>query len=202
MVSVKSRFIFRDILYLFILFSLLSGCGKQVSASESHNIQLAITKFYQNDPEWGSDKIGSTSYNLKSSGCLVSLVAVVLDQLGYQVTPGSLNRQFNQNGIYTEEGFIYWDYIKKIYPSVTSLLYNHTVSADFVLEVLKKGRLPIVKIKSVETGGVHWVLIKGIEKEAYVIFDPYKRKNSLPDKLSFHGKILSLRILFQEEKEG
>lgn len=77
------------------------GNGVQIKVSLDKNIPPAaeIICYRQDDAQWGDDKLGSSSYTMRSSGCLVSCIAAALSmERSTEETPGTLNRRLMEDG--------------------------------------------------------------------------------------------------------
>ena len=87
------------------------GNGVQIKVSLDKNIPPAaeIICYRQDDAQWGDDKLGSSSYTMRSSGGLVSCIAAALSmERSTEETPGTLNRQFTSGQVYDAEGNLLW----------------------------------------------------------------------------------------------
>lgn len=73
-----------------------------------------ITLYGQNDIRWAQKKLGKSRYIMKSSGCLVSCIAMAVTMSEMEITPGELNELFSENLTYDEEGNLQWDEVTRL----------------------------------------------------------------------------------------
>lgn len=134
----------------------------------------ASTDWYysQTDPRWGDQTIGNTQTVMKSYGCAVTSVAMVLTEHGSTITPGSLAKQsiFSGDLINWPDS---WAGSKIV---LTSDGNSHgNVNWTTIDAQLAKGNPVIVHINRSVDGEGHYVVIH--HKEAatgkYVVHDPY-----------------------------
>lgn len=154
-----------------------------------------VPQFFQSDPKWKNDLIGSTTSTLGAEGCAVTCAAMALKALGMETDPGRLNERLSRFGGYTERGWIYWekacysafDRVEKAFEDVG----NHEV----IDRALRNGQTPIIKIQTSE-GTSHFVVIVGKEKDRYLIRDPSTRLAGATGYLDEHysSDILGVRI--------
>ena len=77
-----------------------------------------IICYLQSDPAWAEDFLGSSSYTMKSSGCLTTCLAAALQYEGItpetitgaadSIDPGALNMFLSKEHVYDNEGNIQW----------------------------------------------------------------------------------------------
>ena len=77
-----------------------------------------IICYLQSDPAWAEDFLGSSSYTMKSSGCLTTCLAAALQYEGItpetitgaadSIDPGALNMFLSKEQVYDNEGNIQW----------------------------------------------------------------------------------------------
>ncbi len=122
--------------------------------------------YNQRDAAWGNDPLNGTQYLLKSDGCLVTSMAMVMTHYGYRdVTPVSINANPSNFASY--------------YPAY--LLF--TINVDGVTAARKAAAIdatlatgnPVIAGIHVY-GGTHYVVLTSGSKGAYRMRDPY-----LPD---------------------
>lgn len=148
---------------------------------------MSITKltglkyFSQKAIEWAKKKLGtSTVATIGSDGCLLCVVATVLNYFGKDTTPDRLNDDITRvKGWYKACRLIYGS-ISDIYPDISVDWNNYIECADVgapldkIDAILKSKRIPIVKVDYTPGGSVneHWVGIIGKEDGNYLIVDP------------------------------
>jgi hypothetical protein len=147
-----------------------------------------VAFFQQNDRRWAGDALGASRYKMAGSGCLVSCIASSLAAQGIDTDPGRLNQAFTEHGVYNDKGEIVWDNISKAFPGVRVTMPAQAGAADLE-EAVKKGLLPIVKVKYSGIGYQHWVLLIGADENGYLCMDPLNpEKEPLP--LAEHGGVI------------
>jgi len=63
-----------------------------------------IKVFLQNNPAWKDDTLGNSTFKLGRHGCLVSVLASALNDLGHECDVKELNALFTKKGVYNKEG--------------------------------------------------------------------------------------------------
>ncbi len=120
--------------------------------------------YNQRDAAWGNDPLNGTNYTLKSDGCLITSMAMVLTHYGYRnVTPVTINSNPSNFAVY--------------YPAY--LLF--TISVDGVTatrqkiatidSTLAQGNPVIVGLDAY--GGTHYVVLVSGSHGRYLMRDPY-----------------------------
>ena len=129
--------------------------------------------FSQRDPAWGDATIGNTKTLMKSYGCAVTAVAMVLKEHGGSDNPGTLAKKSMFSG-----DLINWPSSwtsPKI--SLISSISHGSGSVDWstIDAQIAKGNPVIVYIGKTQGGGGHYVVIHHKEASTgkYVVHDPY-----------------------------
>ncbi|WP_133793973.1 hypothetical protein [Prosthecobacter fusiformis] len=73
------------------------------------------THFMQNDTRWAKEKIGGSEETIRSVGCAMCSVASAAQYLGETTDPATFNRQLIAAGGYTEQGWLVWSAVSKIF---------------------------------------------------------------------------------------
>ncbi len=173
-----------------------TGTPIAASGGDTMNVLLPDTSgtFLQNDPRWGSDKLGKTTESLASIGCAVCSVAMACVNLGESLTPKDLNQQLTQNGGFTGDGWLVWGALPKITSGRVMVDVASQPSHAGLDGALKRGAYPVVKF-ILPYGVPHWVVIVGKDGLEYLARDPL-RKNDKPVKLSgLTTRIYSMRFV-------
>lgn len=139
----------------------------------------AYRNWAQWDSDWGSIHLGKSQYTMKSSGCLVTAIAMLICHTGSadasSFNPGTLVTYLNNNGGFTSDGSLYWGKVSGAADSFT--LYNSRVSLANMTKAQKIAKMAeYVKdgygvIISVRNGG-HWVALDRIEGSTVYMLDP------------------------------
>lgn len=135
---------------------------------------LASTSWYfsQRDSRWGDQHIGFSNSFMKSYGCAVTAVAMVLRYHGVNIDPGTLAQQ----PIFYHD-LIVWPKQWKGIELVSSSGHGN-IDWDTIDKELKNKNPVIVFVKAVKRGAGHYVVIHGKDKNGeYVVHDPYWGSN-------------------------
>lgn len=171
---------------------LIKKAGIRVTPSEVYKPRNTKV-FLQNDPQWANDLMGSSKFRLGGHGCLVSILASALNDLGCETNPKELNRVFTEKGVYNSEGEVVWYKISEAFSGI-SYDYKRVFSGKTLQNDLAEGRLPIVMVRYHKTGVFHWVLVIGTDGGDFLIIDPLKQDRKAVG-LSIHGKVYAYRVL-------
>ena len=177
----------KNILFVFILliilclaasfFTFLRFRGSKAIKVSKEELDIIprddIDLFRQGDERWAEDKLGSSDYSMKKSGCLVTCIAAALSMEGKTVTPKSLNELFSSGSVYDSEGNLQWETLRQldggntfdaeVYPSV---------SKEILQDCLERGKFPIARVRMRGIGNFHYVLIVKLEDGTYYCMDP------------------------------
>lgn len=154
-------------------------CVPFVGPMKANAASDAYRYWAQWDSEWGSIHLGKSQYTMKSSGCLVTAIAMLICHTGSadasSFNPGTLVTYLNNNGGFTSDGSLYWGKVSGAADSFT--LYNSRVSLANMTKAQKIAKMAeYVKdgygiIISVRNGG-HWVALDRIEGSTVYMLDP------------------------------
>ena len=141
---------------------------------------------YQNDEKWKNTKLGNSSETIGGWGCLLTSVTMMLNGIGYNETPETVNQKMKNAGGFQGAFFI---------PSVLPYVWPNAAYRDMQP---CEGSVPVSMIDSAVAAGkpvilqvdwnkqvgiqTHFVLIKEKKGNDYVIYDPYKYGGDSPDK--------------------
>jgi hypothetical protein len=142
---------------------------------------------YQNDERWKNTKLGNSSETLGGWGCLVTSVTMILNAIGYNETPETVNEKMKANGGFQGAFFI---------PSVLPYVWPN--SAYTGMQPCETSPAPIAQIDAAVAAGkpvilqvdwnkqtgiqTHFVVVKEKKGSDYVLYDPYKYGGDSPDK--------------------
>lgn len=150
--------------------------------------------FRQNDPRWGAEKLGRTAETIKSVGCAMCSVASAAQYLGETTDPPTLNRLLIENGGYTDQGWLVWAAIAKIFNRRIEVNVLSSPSHEAMDRALEAGQYSVVKF-FLPMGIPHWVIVVGKEGQDYLVYDPMETDKE-PKRLSQKTSgIYSLRIV-------
>jgi hypothetical protein len=142
---------------------------------------------YQNDEKWKNTKLGNSSETIGGWGCLLTSVTMVLNGIGYNETPETVNEKMKKAGGFQGAFFI---------PSVVPLLWPNCVYRDMqpceslpaplaqIDAAVAAGKPVILQVDWNKQTGIqtHFVLVKEKKGKDYVLYDPYKYGGNGPDK--------------------
>lgn len=139
---------------------------------------------YQNDEKWKNTKLGNSSETIGGWGCLLTSVTMMLNGIGYNETPETVNEKMKKAG-----GFQGAFFIPSVLPYVwPNCLYRDMQSTPAPIAQidaeLAKGKPVILQVDWNKQAGIqtHFVLVKEKKGNDYVIYDPYKYGGDGPDK--------------------
>ena len=142
---------------------------------------------YQNDEKWKNTKLGNSSITIGSWGCLMTSATMMLNGIGYNETPETVNEKMKKVGGFQEALFI---------PSALPYVWPNCAYRDF--QPCESYSAPIAQIDAAVAAGkpvilqvdwnkqkdiqTHYVLVKEKKGSDYVIYDPFKYAGDGPDK--------------------
>jgi hypothetical protein len=142
---------------------------------------------YQNDEKWKNVKLGDSSETIGGWGCLLTSVTMMLNGIGYNETPETVNQKLLKAGGFQAAFLI---------PSVLPYLWPNCAYRD--MQSCEMYPAPIAQIDAAVAAGkpvilqvdwnkqvgiqTHFVLVKDKKGNDYVLYDPYKYSGDGPDK--------------------
>ncbi len=142
---------------------------------------------YQNDEKWKNVKLGNSSETIGGWGCLLTSATMMLNGIGYNETPETVNEKMKKAGGFQGALFI---------PSVLPYVWPNCLYRD--MQPCENVPAPIAQIDAAVAAGkpvilqvdwnkqagiqTHFVLVKEKKGNDYVIYDPYKYSGDSPDK--------------------
>jgi uncharacterized protein YgiM (DUF1202 family) len=149
---------------------------------------MFVTKnLYQNDEVWKNTALGNSSETIGGWGCLLTSVTMMLNGIGYNETPVTVNEKMKGAG-----GFQGAFFIPSVLPYVwPNCAYRdmqpcETIPAPIALidAAVAEGKPVILQVDWNKQKGIqtHFVLVKEKKGSDYSIYDPYKYGGDGPDK--------------------
>jgi len=148
---------------------------------------FATKNLYQNDEKWKSTKLGNSNETIGGWGCLLTSVTMMLNGIGYNETPETVNEKMKANDGFQGAFFI---------PSVLPYVWPNCAYRD--MQPCESVPAPIAQIDAAVAAGkpvilqvdwnkqagiqTHFVLVKEKKGSDYVLYDPYKYGGDGPDK--------------------
>jgi hypothetical protein len=149
---------------------------------------MFVTKnLYQNDDTWKTTPLGNSSETIGGWGCLLTSVTMMLNGMGYNETPLTVNEKMKKAGGFQGAFFI---------PSVLPYVWGNCAYKDMqpcettpapladIDAALAAGKPVILQVDWNKEAGIqtHFVLVKEKKGSDYSIYDPYKYGGDAPDK--------------------
>jgi len=161
---------------------------------------------YQNDDRWKETRLGNSDETIGVWGCLLTSITMMLNGLGYEETPLTVNDKMKANG-----GFHGAIFIPSVIPYVYSnVRYNNMQSCEDIPAPVARidaavaaGKPVILQVDWTRQAGIqtHYVLVKEKVGDDYSLYDPYKYPGDSPDKpvllttrYKYQGKTLESEI--------
>jgi peptidase C39-like protein len=142
---------------------------------------------YQNDEKWKNVKLGNSSETIGGWGCLLTSVTMILNGIGYNETPQTVNEKMKKAGGFQGALFM---------PSVLPYIWSNCAYRD--MQPCESSIPPIAQIDAAVAAGkpvilqvdwnkqqgtqTHFVLVKEKKGNDYVLYDPYKYAGDGPNK--------------------
>jgi hypothetical protein len=142
-----------------------------------------MIRYSQRDPRWANDTLGMGIPNVDTLGrygCTVTALSQMLFEMGFLVTPASLNKQL-QNwgaGAFANKTFVSFVTVAKLYNiSLTHYVMCESTPAPLhdLNQWLGAGDKAIIKIDRSPAPGNqdHWLYIHQYDNEDYIVDDPW-----------------------------
>ncbi|HNC08964.1 MAG TPA: C39 family peptidase, partial [Anaerolineales bacterium] len=150
---------------------------------------MFVTKnLYQNDDQWKDVPLGNAGdTTIGKWGCLLTSVTMMLNGIGYNETPVTVNDKMKKAGGFQGALFI---------PSVLPYVWPNCAYRDMqpcettpapiqqIDNAVAEGKPVILQVDWNKQQGIqtHFVLVKEKKGDDYVLYDPYKYGGDGPDK--------------------
>jgi hypothetical protein len=142
---------------------------------------------YQNDEKWKNVKLGNSTETIGGWGCLLTSVTMMLNGIGYDETPDTVNEKMKKAGGFQGALFL---------PSVLPYVWPNSSYRD--MQPCESSIPPIAQIDAAVAAGkpvilqvdwnkqagtqTHFVLVKEKKGNDYILYDPYKYSGDGPNK--------------------
>jgi hypothetical protein len=149
---------------------------------------MFVTKnLYQNDETWKKTPLGNSSETIGNWGCLLTSVTMMLNGIGYNETPVTVNEKFKKTGGFSGALFM---------PSFLPYVWPNCAFRDMqpceaypaplaqIDAAVAAGKPVILQVDWNKQAGIqtHFVLVKERKGNDYALYDPYKYGGDGPDK--------------------
>lgn len=142
---------------------------------------------YQNDEKWKKTSLGNSSETIGGWGCLLTSVTMMLNGMGYNETPETVNEKMKASGGF-QGAFFIPSVIPYVFPNVQykSMQPCESFPAPVaqIDAAVAAGKPVILQVDWNKQAGIqtHFVLVKEKKGDDYVLYDPYKYGGDGPDK--------------------
>jgi hypothetical protein len=142
---------------------------------------------YQNDEKWKNTRLGNSTETIGGWGCLLTSVTMMLNGIGYNETPETVNEKMKKAGGFQGALFIP-GYLPYIWPNAAyrdiQPCENSAAPIAQIDAAVAAGKPVILQVDWNKQAGIqtHFVLVKEKKGNDYVLYDPYKYSGDNPDK--------------------
>ncbi|HSJ89225.1 MAG TPA: SH3 domain-containing protein [Anaerolineales bacterium] len=142
---------------------------------------------YQNDDKWKNTKLGNSNETIGGWGCLLTSVTMMLNGIGYNETPETVNEKMKKAGGFQGALFIP-GYLPYIWPNAAyrdmQPCENSPAPIAQIDAAVAAGKPVILQVDWNKQAGIqtHFVLVKEKKGNDYILYDPYKYGGDGPDK--------------------
>jgi len=107
--------------------------------------------FSMRDPRWYAARLGTSKETIGAAGCLITSIASMLCDIGYETNPAAFNDWLRQNGGYASGNEFIWASIEKLGAKVVNDIeysVGHPTDEEiaFLRSFMKNGYYIIVKV--------------------------------------------------------
>ena len=142
---------------------------------------------YQNDEKWQNVRLGNSAITIGKWGCLLTSATMMLNGIGHNETPESVNEKMKRAGGFDGALFIP-SFLPYIWPNCgwrdMQDCKNYPAPIAEIDAAVQAGRPVILQVdwsKEVDVQ-THFVLVKEKKGDDYVIYDPFKYGGDAPGK--------------------
>jgi hypothetical protein len=142
---------------------------------------------YQNDPKWKDKTLGFSEQKIGSWGCLMTSITMLLNGLGYNETPETVNEKMKAAGGF-QEAFFIPSVLPYVFPNVMykgiQPCENSPAPLSLIDAALAAGKPVVLQVDWNKQAGIqtHFVLAKERVGDDYALYDPFMYKGDGPDK--------------------
>jgi hypothetical protein len=143
---------------------------------------------YQNDEKWKNIKLGTSNETIGSWGCLLTSATMMLNGIGYNETPDSVNEKMKKAGGFLQGSLFIPSVMPRIWPNCIYLdmvaCENSPAPLAQIDAALAAGKPVILQVDWNKQAGIqtHFVLVKDKKGNDYILYDPYKYAGDGPEK--------------------
>jgi len=161
---------------------------------------------YQNDPKWKDKPLGFSNQTIGKWGCLMTSITMMLNGMGYNETPDTVNEKMKNAGGFQEAMFVS-SVIPYVFPNVMYKGFQPCESSPapigLIDAALAAGKPVILQVDWDKQAGIqtHYVLAKERVDDNYSLYDPFLYKGYaiggevlLTKRYKFNGATLDSEI--------
>jgi hypothetical protein len=141
---------------------------------------------YQNDEKWKSLRLGNSPETIGEWGGLLTSVTMMLNGIGYEETPVTVNEKIKEGGGFLR-ALLIPSYLSYIWPNCAYHGMERCEGASApiaqISAAVAAGKPVILQVDSKEQKGIqtHFVLVKEKRGDDYVLYDPDRYDGDGPD---------------------
>jgi len=141
---------------------------------------------YQNDEKWKNVKLGNSTETIGGWGCLLTSATMMLNGIGYNETPDTVNDKMKKAGGF--QGALFMpSFLPYIWPNCAyrdMQPCENSVPIAQIDAAVAAGKPVILQVDWNKQVGIqtHFVLVKDKKGDDYILYDPYKYTGDGPGK--------------------
>lgn len=145
------------------------------------------SNLYQNDPKWKDKSLGFSNEKIGGWGCLLTSITMMLNGMGYNETPDTVNDKMKSIGGF-QQAFFVPSALSYAYPNVAyrgiQPCEGSPAPIGLIDAALAAGKPVILQVDWNKEAGIqtHFVLAKDRLDSDYVLYDPYMYRGDGPGK--------------------
>jgi len=149
-------------------------------------MKLSLMKFWQQDPKWSSEKLGTSAVTIGGYGCALCALAMIEKYYNFDTDPLKLNQLLIDKSVYAERNLMKWWEINKVNEFVSLKEWIDCLTTPAPLEKIDaelEASRPVichVDLNPNQPGPDHFIVIIGKTEDGhYIIFDPWYNEDSV-----------------------
>jgi len=141
---------------------------------------------YQNDEKWKNVKLGNSTETIGGWGCLLTSATMMLNGIGYNETPDSVNDKMKNAGGF--QGALFMpSFLPYVWPNCAyrdMQPCENSAPIALIDAAVAAGKPVILQVDWNKQVGIqtHFVLVKDKKGDDYILYDPYKYAGDGPGK--------------------
>lgn len=198
MMKRKKKYIYLFVFFICILVLAAAFCvlrfrgGVIVYADEDVIPDKDVVFYRQDDERWAKETLGDSAYTMEKSGCLVCCIASAVSMADGENTPYALNEEFSGQQVFNGEGNLLWEKLRGTGEYEADVFQE--VTSELLVECLKDGKYPIVRVRMNGLGNFHYVLVVKAENGTFYCMDPLR--DGLTPLSRYGNRIYAIRCVY------